>query len=330
MRGLGEAMTRREFIALIGGSAAWPLLARAQQQTPLVGFLNGQTAAGYTHIVAAFTHGLNETGFVEGQNVTIEYRWADQHVDRLPELAADLVRIHPTVLVATGGSQAAVIAATKTIPIVMSSGGDPVKLGYVASLNHPGGNVTGVTIFSADLEAKRLELMNEILPRGATIGYLYDPNFDFADAGRRNAETAARTIGREVRIVEATKDADLEKAFVTFAEAHVGGVVMAASALTNNLRDHLLALTTRLKLPAVHESREFVVAGGLMSYGTNVPEVYRQIGIYTGRVLKGEKPADLPVLEPTKFDMSINLKTAKALGIDMPTSILLRANEIIE
>jgi putative ABC transport system substrate-binding protein len=324
-------MRRREFIKLLGGAAtAWPLAARAQQQTPLVAFLNGQTAAGYTHIVAAFKQGLNETGFVEGQNVTIEYRWADQHVDRLPELAADLVRIHPTVLVATGGSQAAVIAATKTIPIVMSSGGDPVKLGYVASLNHPGGNVTGVTIFSADLEAKRLELMNEILPRGATIGYLYDPNFEFADVGRRNAETAARTIGREVRIVEATKDADLETAFVTFAEAHVGGVVMAASALTNNLRDHLLALTTRLKLPAVHESREFVVAGGLMSYGTNVPEVYRQIGIYTGRVLKGEKPADLPVLEPTKFDMSINLKTAKALGIDMPTSILLRANEIIE
>src|SRR5262249_12089542 len=254
----GEAMKRREFIALAGGAAtAWPLAARAQQQTPLIGFLNGQTAAGYTHIVAAFKQGLNETGFVEGQNVTIEYRWADQHVDRLPELAADLVRIHPTVLVATGGSQAAVIAATKTIPIVASFGGDPVKLGYVASLNHPGGNVTGVTIFSADLEAKRLELMNEVLPRGATIGYLYDPSFDFADAGRRNAETAARTIGREVRIVEASKDADLEKAFATLAEAHVGGVVMAASALTYNLRDHLLALTTRLRLPAVHETREF-------------------------------------------------------------------------
>jgi putative ABC transport system substrate-binding protein len=187
-----------------------------------------------------------------------------------------------------------------------------------------------VTVFSADLEAKRLELMNEILPRGATIGYLYDPNFDFADAGRGNVETAARTIGREVRIVEASKDADLEKAFATLAEAHVGGVVMAASALTNSLRDHLLALTTRLKIAAVHESREFVLAGGLMSYGTNVPEVYRQIGIYTGRVLKGEKPVDLPVLEPTKFDMAVNLRTAKVLGIDMPTSILLRATEVIE
>ena len=223
-----------------------------------------------------------------------------------------------------------VSAATKTIPVVVSFGGDPVKLGYVASLNHPGGNVTGVTIFSPDLEAKRLELMNEILPRGATIGYLYDPNFDFAVAGRHNVETAARTVGREVRIVEASKDADLEKAFATLAEAHVGGIVMAGNPVFNNLRDHLLALTTRLRLPAVHEAREFVLAGGLMSYGTNVPEVYRQIGIYTGRVLKGERPADLPVLEPTKFDMAINLRTAKAQGIDMPTSILLRANEVIE
>jgi putative ABC transport system substrate-binding protein len=216
-------MRRREFITLIGGATAWPLASGAQQRTmPLVGFLNAQTAAGYAHIVAAFKQGLNESGFVDGQNVTIEYRWADGHVERLPELAADLVRLQPAVLVGTGGANAAAMAATKTIPVVASFGGDPVKLGYVASLNHPGGNVTGVTIFSPDLEAKRLELMNEILPRGATIGYLYDPNFDFAVAGRRNVETAARTVGREVRIVEATKDADLEKAFATLAEAHAG------------------------------------------------------------------------------------------------------------
>jgi len=329
---LGEAMRRRDLIKAVAGSAiAWPLAVRAQQRTmPLVGFLNAQAAAGYTHLVAAFKQGLNENGFVEGQNVTIEYKWADSHLDQLPEFAAELIRLRPDVLVGTGGANAAAMAATKTIPIVVSFGGDPVKLGYVASLNHPVGNVTGVTIFSADLEAKRLALMNEILPRGATIGYLYDPNFDFSDVGRRNVETAARTIGREVRIVEARKDADLEKGFARLTETHVGGVVIAASALTNNLRDYLLALTTRLKLPAVHESREFVLAGGLMSYGTNVPEVYRQIGIYTGRVLKGEKPADLPVLEPTKFDMAINLRAAKALGFDMPTSILLRANEVIE
>ena len=324
-------MRRRDFVTLLGGAAAWPLAPRAQQQTmPLVGFLNGQTAAGYTHLADAFKQGLNESGFVEGQNVTIEYKWADRHLDQLPELAAELVRLRPDVLVGTGGSHIAAIGATKTIPVILSFGGDPVKLGYVTSLNKPGGNVTGVTIFSTDLEAKRLELMNEILPRGATIGYLYDPNFDFSDVGWRNVETAARTIGREVRIVEARKDADLEKGFARLTETHVGGVVIAASALTNNLRDHLLALTTRLRLPAVHEAREFVLAGGLMSYGTNVPEVYRQIGIYTGRVLKGERPADLPVLEPTKFDMAINLRTAKAQGIDMPTSILLRANEVIE
>jgi len=323
-------MRRRELITLIGGSAAWPLVARAQQQTPLIGFLNGQTAAGYTHLVSAFTQGLNETGFVGGQNVTIEYRWADQHFDRLPELAADLVRRQPTVLVATGGAQVAAIAATKTIPIVAGFGGDPVRLGYVASLNHPSGNVTGVTIFSADLEAKRLELINEVVPRGEIIGYLFAPNFDYSDVQRREVESAAQRIRRDIQIVEVSKDADLEKAFTILAELKVGGVLMASNSLFNNLRDHLLALTTPLKLPAIHVSREFVAAGGLMSYGTNVPEVYRQIGIYTGRVLKGEKPGDLPVLEPTKFDMAINLRTAKTLGIDMPTSILLRANEVIE
>jgi putative tryptophan/tyrosine transport system substrate-binding protein len=323
-------MRRREFIGIAGVVSAWPLVARAQQQTPLVVFLNAQTAADFTHLVAAFTQGCNETGFVEGQNVTIEYRWADRHVDRLPELAADLVRRRPAVLVGTGGAHIAVIAATKTIPIVASFGDDPVRLGYVASFNHPGGNVTGVTVFSSNLEAKRLELINEVVPRGEIIGYLFDPNIDVADVGRRDVETAARRIGRDIRIVEVSKDADLEKAFATFAEAHVGGVLMAANPLFNNLRNHLLALTTRLRLPAVHESREFVVAGGLMSCGTNVPEVYRQVGVYTGRVLKGEKPADLPVLEPAKFDMSINLKTANALGIEMPTSILLRANEVIE
>jgi putative ABC transport system substrate-binding protein len=322
---------RRDFISLLGTTAAaWPLAAPAQQQTPLIGFLNGQTAAGYAHLVSAFTQGLSETGFVEGRNVTIEYKWADQHFDHLPELAADLVRIHPTVLVAGGGAQMAVIAATKTIPIVAPFGGDPVKLGYVASLNHPGGNITGVTVFSNNLEAKRLELINEVVPQGKIIGYVFAPNFDYADVGRREVETAARRIGRDVRIVEVSKDADLEKAFATVAELQVGGVLIAANSLFNNVRDHILALATRLKLPAVYAEREVVAAGGLISYGTNVPEVYRQVGVYTGRVLKGDKPADLPVLEPVKFDMSINLKTAKTLGIDMPTSILLRADEVIE
>jgi putative tryptophan/tyrosine transport system substrate-binding protein len=325
-------MRRRGFISLLGGAlAAWPLAAQGQQQTPLVGFLNGQTAAGFTHLVAAFKQGLNETGFFEGQNVTIEYRWADQHFDRLPELAADLVRRQPAVLVGTGDAHIAAIAATKTIPIVVSFGGNPVKLGFVTSLNRPGGNVTGMTVFSDELEAKRFELINEIVPRGVVVGYLLDPKFsDAAESERTAIETAARTFGREVRIVEASSGADLNKAFAILQQARVGGLVISSTPLFNNLRDNILALTTRLRLPAVYEAREFVMAGGLMSYGTNVPEVYRQIGIYTGRVLKGEKPADLPVLEPTKFDMAINLRAAKTLGIDMPTSILLRANEVIE
>lgn len=324
-------MRRREFIGLIGGAAAaWPLATHAQSPMPVIGFLNGQTAAGFTHLVAAFQHGLNESGFVEGQNVTIEYRWADGHADRVSALAADLVSRHIAVLVATGGAHLAVRAATTTIPIVASIGGDPVKLGLVASLNRPGGNFTGVSVFASDLEAKRLELLNEIVPHGTTVGFLFDPTFDAATQQRQAVETASRTIGREVRIVAASTDADLEKAFAILAEAHVAGLVVSATPLFNNLRSKVLALTAQLRLPAIYEVREFTAAGGLMSYGTNLPEVYRQIGIYTGRVLKGEKPADLPVLEPTKFDMAINLRTAKAQGIDMPTSILLRANEMLE
>ena len=325
-------MRRREFIALVGGAAcAWPLAARAQQPAmPVIGFLNGQSADTYEYLVAAFQNGLTENGFVENQNVTIEYRWADGHVERLPELAADLVRRQPAVLVAAGGANAAAIAATKTIPIIATFGSDPIKLGYVVSLNKPGANVTGMMILSSDLEAKRLELLHEMVPRGAPLGYLLDPKFDAADAQRQSVEAAGRAFGRQVRIVEASSDADLEKAFSTLAETKVAGLAVASNPLFNNLRDHVLALTTRSKLPAVYELRQFVAAGGLMSYGTSVPDVYRQIGVYAGRVLKGEKPEDLPVLEPTKFDMAINLRTAKALGIDMPTSILLRANEVIE
>jgi putative tryptophan/tyrosine transport system substrate-binding protein len=324
-------MRRREFIALFGGAAAWPVTARAQQAAmPVIGFLNGQSAATYKYLVAAFQNGLNENGFVEGQNVTIEYKWADGHVERLPELAADMVQRQPTLLVAAGGAHAAAIAATKTIPIVATFGGDPVKLGFVPSLNKPGGNVTGMMVLSGDLEAKRLELLHEMVPGGAPLGYLLDPKFDAADAQRQAVEAAGRAFGQQVRIVEASSDSDLENAFATLAEVKVAGLAVASNPLFNNLRDHVLALTNRSKLPAVYELRQFVAAGGLMSYGTSVPEVYRQIGVYAGRILKGEKPADLPVLEPTKFDMAINLRTAKALGIDMPTSILLRANEVIE
>jgi putative ABC transport system substrate-binding protein len=325
-------MRRRELIALLGGAAvAWPLATRAQERTPpVIGFLNGQEAASLQYLVAALKRGLNEVGFVEGQNVTIEYRWADRHFDRLPALAADLVSRNVAVIVATGGSHAVAKAATTTIPIVASFGGDPVKLGFVASLNRPGGNITGMTVFSGDLEAKRLELLNEIVPRGATVGYLFDPTFEAADVQRRAVETVGAMMGRKVQIVEVSTDADLEKAFALLAEDRVDGLSVGSNPLFNSIREHLLALTTRLAVPAIYDVREFAVAGGLMSYGTNIQEVYRQIGIYTGRVLKGEKPADLPVLQPVKFDMTINLRTAKALGIDVPTSILLRADEVIE
>jgi putative tryptophan/tyrosine transport system substrate-binding protein len=325
-------MRRRDFIALIGSMAVTrPLTLRAQQSAvPVIGFLNGQTAASFAHLVAAFRQGLTENGFVEGKNVTIEYNWADRHFDRLPALATDLVARSPTVIVATGGAHDAAMAATETIPIVCSFGGDPVRLGLVASLNKPGHNVTGVTVLSADLEAKKLELLSEVVPRGAAIGYLIDPNFDAAPQQRQAVETAGQTIGRPVRIVEARGDGDLEKAFAALADEHVAGFVVGSNPLFNNTRDHVLALNTKLSIPGIFEVREFVRAGGLMSYGTNLPEVYREIGIYAARVLKGEKAGDLPVLEPTKFDMAVNLRTAKSLGIEVPTSILLRADEVIE
>jgi putative ABC transport system substrate-binding protein len=322
---------RREFITLIGSAAAnWSLAASAQQTRPVIGFLNAQTAAGFKDLVAVFQQGLKEMGYVEGQNVTIEYRWADRNPDRLPALAADLVSRQVAVMVATGGAHAAAIAATKAIPIVASFGGDPVNLGYVASLNKPGGNVTGMSVLSGELEAKRLELLNEIIPAGAIVGYLLDPHFEAAGEQRRAVEAAGRTVDRQVLIVEASADADLEKAFATLTKAHVAGLAVGSNPLFNNVRDHVLALTTRLRLPAIYENREFVAAGGLMNYGSDVAESYRQIGIYTGRVVKGEKPSDLPVLQPVKFDMAINLKTAKSLGLNLPASILVSADEVIE
>jgi putative tryptophan/tyrosine transport system substrate-binding protein len=325
-------LPRREFIGLVGAVAAgWPLVVGAQQsKKPVIGFLNGQTAAAFTHLVAGFQHGLNENGYVEGQNVAIEYRWADRQADRLSELAADLVRHNVDVIVATGGANFGAKAATTTIPIVATFGSDPVKEGFVASLNRPDGNITGMTVFSAELEVKRFELLNEIVPRGAVLGYLLDPGFEAAAVQRQSVETASRTMGRELRIVEASNDADLEKAFAALLEAHIGGLGVSSNQLFNSLRDHLLALTTRLRIPTIHEVREFTAAGGLMSYGTNIPDVYRQLGVYTARVLKGDRPGDLPIIQPTKFDMAVNLKTAKALGIDVPTSILLRADEVIE
>jgi putative ABC transport system substrate-binding protein len=324
---------RRQFITLLSGAAAWPVAARAQQRAmPVIGFLNGQTAAGFAHLTDAFRGGLAEAGFVEGQNVAIEFRWADGQAERLPALADDLVRRRVTVLAATGGgSEFAAKAATTTIPIVCTVGADPVKLGLVASLNRPGGNITGVSVFTSDLEAKRLELLNELVPKVAVIGVLLDPKFQSrADILLQEVQTAARILRREIRIVRASNDSDLDAAFAALVEMRVGALLVTGDPFFLNRRDRLLALTAQHALPAIYENREFTRAGGLMSYGTSVPDVYRQVGIYTGRVLNGAKPADLPFLQPTKFDIAVNLKTAKALGLGVPTTILLRADEVIE
>jgi len=324
-------MRRREFITLLGGAVAWPLVARAQQGAlPVIGFLNGQSAPGFVHLTAAFQVGLGEGGFTEGRNVAIEYRWANGDGQRMRPLAEELIDLRVAVLVATGGAHLAAKAATASVPIVCSMGNDPVKQGLAESIKRPGGNVTGMCAVTADLEAKRLEMLHEAVPKDAEIGVLVDPNYiDLADQ-IHEVERTAGALGRAVRIVYAGRDNELDAAFGKLSELRVGGIVVTGNPFFNNRRDHLLALSARFGGPLIYENREFTAAGGLMSYGTNLPDVYRQIGVYTGRVLKGEKPADLPILFPTRFDIAINLKTAKALGLEVPTSILLRANEVIE
>jgi putative tryptophan/tyrosine transport system substrate-binding protein len=325
-------MRRREFIALLGSAAAgWPLAVRAQQAAmPVIGFLNGQIAAGFVHLTAAFLVGLGEGGFTEGRNVAIEYRWANGDSQRMRTLAEELIGLRVAVLVATGGAHLAAKAATASVPIVCGMGNDPIKLGLAESIKRPGGNLTGMCVVTADLEAKRLEMLHETVPKDAEIGVLADPNYiDLADQ-IQEVERTARALGRAVRIVHAGADNELDAAFAKLSELRVGGIVVTGNPFFNNRRDRLLALSARFGGPVIYENREFTAAGGLMSYGTSLPDVYRQIGVYTGRVLKGERPADLPILFPTRFDIAINLRTAKALGLEVPTSILLRANEVIE
>ena len=326
-------MRRREFITLLGGAGViWPLAARAQQPAmPVIGFLNGQSLANFTHLVTAFRGGLNEVGYNEGRNTAIEFRWAEGQMDRLPVLANDLVDRQVAVIVATGGAHLVAKAATATIPIVCTiGGGDPVKLGLVASISRPSGNLTGVSIFSTDLEAKRLELLHELLPQAAVFAVLLDPNFPEAAGQVHEMQTAARTIGRQVHIVNARTESDIEKAFIALLELRAAGIVVAGNPFFNSRRSQIIGLAARHAVAAIYEYREAPASGGLMSYGPNIPEMYRQVGIYTGRILKGEKPSDLPVQQPTKFDMVVNLRTAKALGLTVPTSLLLRADEVIE
>jgi putative ABC transport system substrate-binding protein len=327
-------MRRRQFIAFIGGmAAAWPLAARAQQTAiPVVGLLGATTQHGYAAELEAFRLGLSEAGFVEGRNVTIEYRWADDQYDRLPELAADLVRRRVAVIATLGGNTASVAAkaATTTIPVVFHGSVDPVEAGLVTSLNRPGGNVTGVVTLNMDTGQKRLELMHELLPTATTIGLLLNPTNVVAENQSKNLQAAAHTLGLQLRIANASTDHDLDAAFATLRQEQVRGLVIGTDGFLVSHGEQLAALAVRYALPTIFQYRAFVMAGGLMSYGGSVTDSYRLSGVYTGRILKGEKPADLPVQQATKVELIINLKTARTLGITFPITLLGRANEVIE
>jgi putative ABC transport system substrate-binding protein len=326
-------MRRRQFIALIGGVAAWPLAARGQQgTTPVIGFMRADTPEASMAVLAAFRQGLGETGYVEKQNITIEYRWAAQdHYDQLPALAADLVRRRVSVIAAvTTPSALAIKAATASIPIVFETGLDPVKLGLVASLNRPGGNITGVTQLSSELLSKRLGLLHDVLPAAATIGFLVDPTYPGTESQARDLQEAARTLGLQVHVINAAAETDINTAFANFAKLRVGALFVGAGTLFTRQAEQLTTLAARHALPTFYQYREYVVAGGLISYGASPTDSYRQAGVYTGRILKGEKPADLPVLQPTKFELVINLKTARTLGLTIPPGVLAIADEVIE
>jgi putative tryptophan/tyrosine transport system substrate-binding protein len=324
-------MRRREFIALLGGASAWPLAARAQQPAvPLIGFLNSASADGYASMANAFKRGLRETGYIEGQNVAIEYRWGDNQNNRLPALAADLVSHHATVIFANSPSVPAAKAATDTIPIIFMTGDDPVRLGFVPSFNRPGGNITGVTIISGALAAKRLGLLHELLPHAKTIAVLIDLGFQPSEGFEADIEAGALVLGLSIQRLEASSDREIEAAFTKLIEARVDALLVGPGPFLDSRRDLLVGLAANTATPAAYETRATAVAGGLISYGASVSDGYRQAGVYTGRILKGAKPSELPILQPTAFELVINLKTAKALGIEVPATLLARADEVIE
>jgi putative tryptophan/tyrosine transport system substrate-binding protein len=329
-----DRLNRREFVTLLGGAAAaWPLAARAQQAAvPVIGYLGAQSPAAFASRVTAFRQGLGETGYVEGRNVAIEFRWAEGQHDRLPALAAELVARRVAVIVAPGGAPAAIAAksVTTTIPIVFEMGADPIAMGLVASLNRPGGNLTGVSSLNVEVTPKRLEILREAIPTATVVAVLLNPTSPTADSQLRNLQEAARALGLQLHVLHASSARDFDAVFVTLLQLRASGLVVASDTFFATHSEQLAALTVRHALPAIHQSRDFALAGGLMSYGGSFVESHRQAGVYTGRVLKGDKPADLPVQQVTKVELLINLKTAKALGVTFPLALSGRADQVIE
>jgi putative ABC transport system substrate-binding protein len=322
---------RRDFITLLGGAAAWPLTARGQQSAlPIVGFLHSGSAREMASLAAAFRQGLSETGYIEGQNIAIEHRWAEGQYDRLPALLADFIRRPAAVIAATGGTVRAAKAATTTIPIVFTTADDPVKEGLVASINRPGGNMTGVSLYTTTLDAKRIALLHELVPHATAVAVLVNSNYYLFKTQLSELESAARLVGWRLMVLNATSEAEIGAAFQSLVRQRADALVVVAEPFLTSRRHQIATLAVRHAVPAIYPWREYAAAGGLLSYGASITDAFRQVGSYTGQILKGAKPAELPVLQPAKFELVINLQVAKALGLEIPPMLLARANEVIE